>query len=95
MSILSNIQQYGAAYELISQSKLSKEDIKAIHKIAIVDSQFGPSMCFFTVNGTKQFIPLDKNSNLQINQSVNPEDVIIKELGGVGKQTIYRADILE
>ena len=91
-SFLSSLQEYGGAYQVAKQAKLSNEDLASLSKITVVNSDFGESMCFHTLAGTMKFVPLDKDSKLTAGQTVDPQSVTIKQLEKPGFSSILRAD---
>lgn len=93
MSILSNLRVYIASkWEVSSSEKLSKEDIKNIDSIEVVDSEFGLSACFHLKSGGQSYMPLSKDSELSVGDEIDPKDAKILTLSREGDKDIYRLE---
>lgn len=96
MSILSNLRTYAAGWEEVEREGLSKEEIKAISKIEVVsrENDWGTSvsMCFHMLGGGKKYIPLHRDSDLEVGDEVDVKSVKIITLERDGDDPCYKAD---
>lgn len=80
MSFYSTLQDFGGSWEETSREKLSKEELKEIKSIKIVEraSKEGDvfnCMVFFLKNGKQRSAYLSKKSDLEVGDSVKPSSV--------------------
>ena len=68
----------------------TKEEIDAIARATVVDSQYGQSVCFMMKAGGQTYIPLDANSNKATGDTVDLNNAKLITLGREGEKDIYR-----
>lgn len=91
MNILNSLKTFGQnSWALKSTSTFSAEDIASTNKAVVVDSQFGPSVCFFLKSGLMSYIPVARDSTLAIGQEVDLTKVEVLTLGREGEADILR-----
>lgn len=93
MNIFSALKVYAGKWEQKASRAFEKEEIDAIDTAQVVDSQYGLSVCFFMKSGGQTYIPLDKNSSLNIGDTVNLANAKLITLGRQGEADIYRVSI--
>lgn len=93
MNIFSALKVYAGKWEQKASRAFEKEEIDAIDSAQVVDSQYGLSVCFFMKSGGQTYIPLDKNSSLNIGDTVNLANAKLITLGRQGEADIYRVSI--
>lgn len=93
MNIFSALTVYAGKWEQKASRAFEKEEIDAIDTAQVVDSQYGLSVCFFMKSGGQTYIPLDKNSSLNIGDTVNLANAKLITLGRQGEADIYRVSI--
>lgn len=90
-------REYGGGWEETSREELDPDGIKAIE---ITEKDFRQddgstrtrvSMCFTMDNGRQRFIPLSRDSELEVGDHVDPETVEVITLERDGEE-IYRCD---
>lgn len=93
MNIFSALKVYAGKWEQKASRVFEKEELDAIDTAQVVDSQYGLSVCFFMKSGGQTYIPLDKNSSLNIGDTVNLANAKLVTLGRQGEADIYRVSI--
>jgi hypothetical protein len=92
MNIFSSLRVYAGKWNVKNSRSFSEDEIAAVDKATVVDSQFGTSVCFFMKAGGQTFIPLSTNSNLAVGDDVNLADAKLLTLGRDGDADIYRVE---
>lgn len=90
MNIFSALKIYAGKWQLKNSRSFEPEEIAAIDKATVVDSQYGYSVCFFMKAGGQTFIPLDNNSNKATGDTVDLTQAQLLTLGKQGEADIYR-----
>lgn len=84
-NVFDGLTQYGGKWECINQRLLNKREVSGIKSCEVKPSDYGLSMCFLMINGKKTYIPIDKQSDLNVGDTPNPADIILKKLKNVGE----------
>lgn len=92
MDFLSKLQVYASKWSVTSEDKLSKEDIKAIDEIEVVESEYGLSACFHLVNGGKSYMPLSRDTDASVGDTLDPKKVKVLTLSREGDDDIYKLE---
>ena len=96
MGFLDSLRTYGSSWAETSKEKLSSNEVKAIDKIEVTtkDNEWGTSvsMCFFMKSGGRKFVPLSRDSDLEVGDIVDPKSVEIITLERAGDEPVYKAD---
>lgn len=93
MSIFTALNTYGGNWNVTGTPEtLSEKEISGIDTVVVKDSKFGASMCFMLKGGREKFIPLSRDSELEVGEVVDPSSVSIVRLEKAGESPIYRAD---
>lgn len=91
-------QEYGGSWEPVEREAL--EGIEDVKSIEVTERDFKQddgsirtrvSMCFSMKNGRQRFIPLSRDSELEVGDKVDPKSVEVITLERDG-DTIYRVD---
>lgn len=90
MNIFSALRVYAGKWNEKSTRAFTDEEISAIDKAVVVDSQYGQSVCFFMVSGGQSYIPLDQNSSKATGEVVNLSEASLITLEKPGEADIYR-----
>lgn len=98
MSHIKQATVYGKGYTEVSNEKLDNEFKNEVDHVMVEYSKDGDGnvldkkcLAFYLKAGGKQFGTLDRDSKLEINQSVDINSISEKELTN-GDNTIYRYD---
>lgn len=70
--------------------KFSTDEIAAVSKATVVDSQYGQSVQFLMVSGGMTFIPLDQSSAKSTGEEIDLNQAELVTLGKEGEADIYR-----
>lgn len=92
MNIFSSLKTYAGKWAVKASRAFSSEEIDAVDHAAVVDSQYGNSVCFFMKAGGQTFIPLSTNSSLNIGDSVDLSKASLLTLERAGEADIYRVE---
>ena len=90
MNIFNALRIYAGKWSEKSVRDFSSEEIAAVDKAEVVESQYGLSVCFFMKSGGQTYVPLDQNSSLGIGSIVDLTKAQLVTLERPGEQDIYR-----
>lgn len=90
MNILSAIKIYQGSWSVTASRPFSAEELQNISDAYVVDSQYGNSVCLCLKSGGKGFIPLDRDSTLNVGDPVDLASAKLLTLSREGDADIYR-----
>lgn len=90
MNIFSSLRVYAGKWSEKARRAFSSEEIAAISKATVVDSQYGLSVCFMMVSGGQTYIPLDQNSSKCSGDEIDLSKAELVTLSKQGEADIYR-----
>ena len=90
MNIFSALRVYAGKWSEKNVRTFAPEEVSAVDKAEVVESQYGLSVCFFMKTGGQSYIPLDQNSSLGIGAQVDLTKAQLVILQRPGEQDIYR-----
>ena len=90
MNIFSTLKVYAGKWQKKAERAFGKEEIDAVDRATVVDSQYGQSVCFMMKAGGQTYIPLDANSNKATGDTVDLNNAKLITLGKEGEADIYR-----
>ena len=90
MNIFSALRVYAGKWSEKNVRAFAPEEVQAVDKAEVVESQYGLSVCFFMSGGGQTYIPLDQNSSLGIGDIVDLTKAQLVTLQRPGEQDIYR-----
>lgn len=93
MNIFNAIKVYAGKWQVKDSRAFSQEEIDAVDKASVVDSQYGLSVCFFLKSGGQSFIPLSSTSSLNVGDAVNLSAAKLLTLSREGDSDILRVEI--
>lgn len=93
MNIFNAIKVYAGKWQVKDSRAFSQEEIDAVDKASVVDSQYGLSVCFFLKSGGQSFIPLSSTSSLNVGDAVNLSTARLLTLSREGDSDIMRVEI--
>lgn len=93
MNIFNALRIYAGKWSEKSSRQFTSEEITAVIKAEVVESQYGLSVCFFMSGGGQSYIPLDQNSSLGIGAQVDLTKAQIVTLTRPGEEDIYRVRV--
>lgn len=98
MSILSGIfasskvKLYAGNWQKVNERPFSQDEKACITRAEVVESQYGPSCCFFLTTGQRGFIPMSSNSDYKVGDAVDLEKAKIVTLYREGDGEIERVE---
>ena len=90
MNIFNALVLYAGKWNEKNVRNFSSEEIAAVTKAEVVESQYGFSVCFFMKQGGQTYVPLDQNSNLDIGAQIDLTKAQLVTLQRPGEEDIYR-----
>lgn len=93
MNIFSSLKVYAGKWNESAKRAFDAEEIAAVEKAQVVESNYGFSVCFMMKSGGETFIPLDRNSTLGVGDSVDLTKAQLVTLSRAGEDDIYRVRI--
>ena len=93
MNIFSALRVYAGKWSEKNVRAFVPEEIQAVEKAEVVESNYGFSVCFFMKSGGQTYIPLDQNSSLGVGNTVDLTRAELVTLSKAGEDDIYRVRI--
>ena len=90
MNIFSALRVYAGKWSEKAKRAFTSDEISAVEKATIVDSQYGQSVCFLMIGGGMTYIPLDQNSSKATGEEVDLTKAELVTLSKQGEADIYR-----
>jgi hypothetical protein len=90
MNIFSALKVYAGKWSEKAKRAFTSDEISAVEKAIVVDSQYGQSVCFLMVGGGMTYIPLDQNSSKATGEEVDLNKAELVTLSKQGEADIYR-----
>jgi len=90
MNIFNALRVYAGRWSEKNVREFSAEEVAAVDKAEVVESQYGLSVCFFMKSGGQTYVPLDQNSSLSEGSLVDLTKSQLVTLGRPGEDDIYR-----
>ncbi len=90
MNIFSALRVYAGKWSEKNVRAFVPEEIQAVEKAEVVESQYGLSVCFTMIAGGQTYIPLDQSSSLGIGDAVDLSKAQLVTLQRPGENDIYR-----
>lgn len=89
-NIFSILKQYAAKWQETEARPFTEEEISAVVDNEIIASEYGNSVCFLMVNGSKCYIPCDRDCTKGVGEKIDMHKAIFKTLSKPGEDDIYR-----
>jgi hypothetical protein len=90
MNIFSALRVYAGKWSVKVSREFTSEEISAVEKATVVDSQYGQSVCFMMKSGGMTYIPLDQNSSKSTGDEIDLTQASLVTLEKQGEADIYR-----
>ena len=90
MNIFSALRVYAGKWMVKATRAFTSDEISAVEKATVVDSQYGQSVCFMMKSGGMTYIPLDQNSSKATGDEVDLTQASLVTLEKKGEADIYR-----
>ena len=92
MNVFKMVRMYATKWQQTGARKFTAEEINAVERTEVVASQYGNSVCFFMKQGGMAFIPLSKESNLGVGESIDMQNAKLLTLSKQGEDDILRVE---
>lgn len=95
MNIFSALQVYGGSWNVVADKtrNFNAEEQALIERAEVVASEYGNSVCFFMKSGGQSYIPLSRDSQLTVGDSVDITKAKLLTLHRDGSEDITRVSI--
>ena len=93
MNIFDSLQTYGGSWNVIDSRDFDAEEKALISRAEVVASEYGNSVCFFMKSGGQTYIPLSRDSQLSVGDSVDITKAKLLTLHRDGSEDITRVSI--
>lgn len=90
MNIFAALRVYAGKWSVKESRQFTSDEISAVEKATVVDSQYGQSVCFMMKSGGMTYIPLDQNSSKATGDEVDLSSASLVTLSKQGEADIYR-----
>lgn len=90
MNIFNTLRIYAGKWSEKNVRAFTPEEIKAVASTKVVESQYGLSVCFIMASGGSSYIPLEQDSTLTVNDTVDLTKAQLVTLQKQGEEDIYR-----
>lgn len=90
MNIFASIKKYAGRWAETARRNFSDEEKSFVDKAEVVASQYGNSVKFSFVDGTCGFIPLARDANASVGDTVNMSTALVLTLSKSGEEDIER-----
>jgi hypothetical protein len=92
-NIFASLRTYAGKWSEKARRAFSAEEIDAVSSAAVVNSNYGLSVCFMMKSGGQTFIPLSSNSSKGVGEVVDLKDASLVTLQKEGEADIVRVEI--
>ena len=93
MNIFSALRVYAGKWSEKEVRAFAPEEVAAVEKAEVVESQYGFSVCFFMKDGCQKYIPLSRDSVACEGDAVDLSKAKILILEKEGSEDIVRVEI--
>lgn len=84
---------YAGNWSVSASRKFNADEIDSVLRAEVVNSDYGKSVCFYMKTGGQAYIPLSRDSQASVGQSVKLEDCTLLTLSRPGDADIDRVEI--
>ncbi len=69
--VFDSLTKYADNWKVVGEREFNSEEIAAVKSASVVSSQYGSSVCFLMKSGGQTYIPLSRDSELVVGDSVD------------------------
>ena len=91
-NIFANLRTYEGKWSEKSRRGFTAEEINAVSSAAVVNSNYGLSVCFMMKSGGMTFIPLSSTSSKGVGEVVDLNSASLVTLEKQGEADIFRVE---
>lgn len=89
-NVFSGLTNYAGNWSVINRRDFNEEEKAAVKSAHVVSSQYGSSVCFMMSSGGQTYIPVSRDSNLAVGDSIDLDKVELLTLHRDGDEDIVR-----
>ena len=89
-NVFSGLTNYAGNWSVINRRDFNEEEKAAVRSAHVVSSQYGSSVCFMMRSGGQTYIPVSRDSNLAVGDSIDMDKVELLTLHRDGDEDIVR-----
>jgi hypothetical protein len=89
-NVFASLTKYAEGWKVIDSRSFNEEEIAAVKSASVVSSQYGSSVCFLMKSGGQTYIPLSRDSELSVGDSVDLTKAQLLTLHRDGDDDIIR-----
>lgn len=93
MNIFEGLQSYASKFKVQNTREFNDAECAEVVSAKVVASQFGMSVCFLMVDGCQKYIPLSRDSDACIGDTVDVAKAKLLTLAKDGEKPIVRVAI--
>lgn len=93
MNIFAALRIYAGKWNESGKRAFTTEEINAVDRAEVVESNFGLSVCFFLKVGGQSYIPVDQNSSACVGDVIDLSKAELVTLSKQGEDDIFRVRI--
>jgi hypothetical protein len=93
MNIFDGMKAYAEQYVVVDSRNFDAEELACVKSAKVVASQYGMSCCFFMKSGCQKYLPLSRDSQANIGDSVDLTKAKVLTLKRGEDDFINRLDI--
>lgn len=90
MMVFDSLTKYADNWKVVGSRAFNSEEVAAVKRAEVVSSQYGSSVCFFMKSGGQTYIPLSRDSELAVGDSVDLTKAQLLTLHRDGDDDIVR-----
>ena len=89
-NVFASLTKYAGNWQVVNSRSFNAEEIAAVKSASVVSSQYGSSVCFLMKSGGQTYIPLSRDSQLAVGDSVDLTKAQLLTLHRDGDDDIIR-----
>ena len=89
-NVFQTLTKYAGNWAVINRRDFNDEEKAAVKSATVVSSQYGSSVCFMMASGGQTYIPVSRDSNLAVGDTVDLNKVELLTLHRDGDEDIVR-----
>jgi hypothetical protein len=89
-NVFAGLTKYADNWRVVSSREFNSEEIAAVKSASVVASQYGSSVCFIMKAGGQTYIPLSRDSELAVGDTVDLSKAQLLTLHRDGDSDIIR-----
>ena len=89
-NVFAGLTNYAGNWSVTNRRDFNDEEKAAVKSATVVSSQYGSSVCFMMRSGGQTYIPVSRDSNLAVGDTVDLDKVELLTLHRDGDEDIIR-----